>query len=57
MAGGVHEKLPFLAGKFAKWEKDTFGSVRGEIKHLKPGRVGLSHKELKINELLVELYF
>jgi hypothetical protein len=61
----VHQKLTDLAQDLSKWGKETFGSVRKEIKNLKqelsrlrslPMRVGPSHTEIKISDRLVELY-
>ena len=61
----MRDKLRSLAGGLTRWSKDTFGSVRKEIKRLKqmleelrgdPLRAGPSHVELKINEQLIEMY-
>ena len=62
---GLREKLVGLSNNIGRWNRETFGSVRKEIKHLnselhrlrgEPARVGPTHAELKINERLVELY-
>lgn len=68
-AGGsvqeISTKLQTLAEGLWGWDKHTFGHVRSEIRKLQreleilknvPGRDGPSHRELKINERLVELY-
>jgi hypothetical protein len=64
-AESVKRKLSGLAQDLSKWGKETFGSVRKEIKTLKqelyclralPMRVGPSHAEIKISDRLVELY-
>ena len=61
----IQRKLTALATDLSKWNKDSFGSVRKEIRALKleldhlrgdPARSGPSHVELKINDKLVELY-
>jgi hypothetical protein len=61
----AQKRLTSLAHDLGRWGSETFGSVHKEIKNLKlelsslrslPGRVGPSHRELKINEHLVELY-
>lgn len=62
---GLRAKLHAVLRDLGKWNRETFGSVRKEIKNLtmelerlrgEPTRVGPSHVELKINEELVELY-
>ena len=62
---GLREKLNVVSNNLGRWNRETFGSVRKEIKHLnselhrlqgEPTRVGPTHAELKINERLVELY-
>jgi hypothetical protein len=64
-AEDVKEKLARLSNILKRWDRDTFGSVRTEIKNLKkelgglraePMRTGPSFLEQKINERLVELY-
>jgi hypothetical protein len=67
-AHSVHDvckKLLSLSDGLGKWGRDTFGSVRKEIKQLKadlevirslPKRVGPSHAEIKTSERLVELF-
>ena len=54
-----------MSQDLGRWNKDTFGSVRKEIKRLKgeleklrsdASRTAPTHVELKINEKLVELY-
>ena len=61
----LHDKLKKVASNLGKWNRDTFGSVRKEIKKLtaelerlrsEPGRTGPSHLEIKLNDKLVELY-
>ena len=61
----LRHKLRDLATNLQRWSRDTFGSVRKEIKKLKqmleelkndPARTGPSHVELKINEKLIEMY-
>lgn len=61
----IKEKLAALALSLSAWDKSTFGSVCKQIRTLKreleilqgvPGRVGPSHRELKIKENLIELY-
>lgn len=58
-------KLHDLAKDLGRWNRDTYGSVRIEIKKLKLSleefkndlsRVGPTHAELKINEQLIEMY-
>ena len=62
---GLREKLRAISSNLGRWNRETFGSVRKEIKHLnselhrlrgEPARVGPTHAELKISERLVELY-
>lgn len=61
----LRAKLSFLSRDLEGWSKDTFGSVRKEIRHTKqelenlrndPARVGPSCLEIKLNARLVELY-
>lgn len=61
----IRAKLQDVAKNLGKWNKETFGSVRKEIKNLTaelermrgdPARTSPSHPEIKINERLVELY-
>lgn len=61
----MRQKLSNLSRGLGKWSRDTFGSVRKEIKQLKqvlkeirsdPLRTGPSHAELKVNERLIEMY-
>jgi hypothetical protein len=61
---GLEKKLKGLSGALSVWGRDTFGSVRRELKQLRqqlaelraaPARVGPSHQELKVVERLVEL--
>lgn len=64
----VHEmrqKLTAMSKNLQVWSRDTFGSVRKEIKLMQqelkrlrddPVRTGPNHLELKINKKLVELY-
>ena len=61
----LSRKLKRISGNLEAWNKNTFGSVRKEIKHLKnelerlradPARTAPSHIELKINEKLIEMY-
>ena len=65
MVHKLRSKLIDLAKDLGRWSRDTFGSVRKEIKKLKqmleelkndPLRSGPSHIELKINERLIEMY-
>ena len=58
-------KLRGISDSLGNWNRNTFGSVRKEIKNLlaelerlrgDPRRIGPSHAELKINEKLVEFY-
>jgi hypothetical protein len=64
-AEALHEKLCSLAGTLGAWGKETFGSVKKEIRTLEndleelrntPGRSAPSHVEIKTNDRLVELY-
>jgi hypothetical protein len=61
----VSGKLRSLSHELGRWGVETFGSVRKEIKKLRseldllrsdPVRVGPTHREIKINDRLVELY-
>ncbi|XP_073358198.1 uncharacterized protein [Aegilops tauschii subsp. strangulata] len=61
----LRTKLKRISKELGAWNRNTFGSVRKEIKSLKfeldrlrsdPARSVPSHVELKINEKLVELY-
>ena len=61
----LHDKLQRVSAGLTKWSKQSFGSVRKEIKDLKkrldevrgdPLRVAPTHVELKTNEGLIELY-
>lgn len=61
----LRAKLSAVSQDLERWNKDTFGSVRKEIKQLKgeleklrsdASRTAPTHVELKINEKLVELY-
>lgn len=63
--GDFCDKLLTITSQLSSWRRDTFGSVRKEIKHIKaqletmhndPARLRPSHPELKLNERLVELY-
>jgi ribonuclease HI len=63
---GVMEKLKGLSANLTRWNRDSFGSVRKQIKNMKieleqlqgdPARSGPTHAELKIVEKLVELYY
>mgnify|MGYP007071363666 FL=1 len=63
--GDFRDMLLSISKDLAVWGKDTFGSVRKQIKEAKcqleqlrsdPARTGPTHIELKINEKLVELY-
>ena len=60
-----HDKLAMVSRGLTRWSRQSFGSVRREIKGLQqkleelrgdPLRTGPTHVELKINERLVELY-
>lgn len=67
-ADSVHalkDKLGGLATGLSIWDRETFGSVRQEIKNLKeqldmlrsqPTRAAPSHMEVKITDRLIELY-
>lgn len=59
-------ELQGLSASLTCWNKDSFGSVRREIKEMKcklellqnkPARDGPLHEELKIVEKLLELYY
>ena len=61
----LRAKLQAISHDLGRWNNETFGNVRKEIKRLKteleklranPSRTAPSHVELKINENLVELY-
>ena len=61
----LRAKLQAISHDLGRWNNDTFGNIRKEIKKLKteleklradPSRRAPSHVELKINENLVELY-
>ena len=61
----LKQKLQTISQGLVKWSRDTFGSVRKEIKRLKkeledlradPARIAPSHNELKINQNLIEVY-
>ena len=61
----LKQKLQTISHGLVKWSRDTFGSVRKEIKRLKkeledlradPARIAPSHNELKINQNLIEMY-
>jgi hypothetical protein len=61
---GLAWKLKGLSGNLSSWGRETFGSVRWELKTLRrnletmraqPGRVGLSYEELKTVKRIVEL--
>lgn len=61
----LRQKLQQLSDGLCSWDKVTFGNVQGEIRKLKleleilrrlPGRLGPSSRELKITEVLIELY-
>ena len=60
----VQAKLDSLSSTLKNWNRDTFGSVRQELRQLKikleelravPDRVGPSREEIKIQDRLVEL--
>lgn len=62
---GLKEKLGSLLNTLRKWNKETFGNVRTEIRKLKKElqnlhnaslRSGPSHAEIKINDRSIELY-
>ncbi|KAE8793329.1 hypothetical protein D1007_32030 [Hordeum vulgare] len=61
----LKQKISKLARGLGRWSRNTFGSVRKEVKQLNqvldelrcdPLRSGPSHAELKVNERLVEMY-
>ena len=61
----LQQKLLAVSKGLTNWSKQSFGSVRTEIKNMKkeldklqsdPLRSRPSHAELKINERLIELY-
>jgi hypothetical protein len=61
---GLERKLKGLSGALATWERETFGSIRNELKELRqllthlrsrPDKISPSHQELKVVERLVEL--
>jgi hypothetical protein len=61
---GPERKLKGLSGALAMWGRETFGSIRKQLKELRqllthlrsrPDRVSPSHQELKVVERLVEL--
>jgi hypothetical protein len=61
---GLERKLKSLSGTLTTWGRDTFGSVRHELKILRsnleamrsqPCRVGPSYEEIKTVERIVEL--
>jgi hypothetical protein len=61
---GLERKLKGLSGALASWGRETFGSIRKELKELRqlltllrsrPDRISPSHQELKVVERLVEL--
>ena len=61
----MRQKRKNISKVLDRWSRDTFGSVRKEIKQLKtaleglrgdPLRTGPSHAELKIKEKLIEMY-
>jgi hypothetical protein len=61
---GLERKLKGLASSLSSWGRDTFGSMRKELRELRqqlaelralPTRFGPSHQELKIVERLIEL--
>ena len=62
--GDFRDKLLSITNDLSKWSKETFGSVRKEIKHIKtqleslrndPVCMSPSHPELKLNERLADL--
>ena len=61
----LKDKLHAISNDLGRWDRNTFGCVRKEIKDLKkeleklqsdPNHTAPTHVELKINEKLVELY-
>ena len=61
----LRTNLNDMANNLGKWNRETFGNVRKEIKQLlkdlerlrvDPTRMGPTHPEIKINERFVELY-
>lgn len=61
----IKQKLATLSQSLRRWDRDTFGLVRSEIKKLKlelgrlrgdPACTGPSHAEQKVHERLVKLY-
>lgn len=65
MVQDLQEKLKQLSGNLSRWDRQTFGNVRREIKRMKHEleilqgvvvRSGPSAQELKITEQLMELY-
>ena len=62
--GDFRDKLLRISTDLSTWSRDTFGSIRKEMKQIKakleqlrgdPIRTGPTHAEPKLNERLVEL--
>jgi hypothetical protein len=61
---GLQKKMVAVSKHLSGWETSTFGNVKRELKGLKEDlewlrsdshRLGLSHKEIKIADRIVEL--
>jgi hypothetical protein len=62
----LHRELAAVTSKLDGWGSTTFGHVRQELKNLKaeleklqsdPARTGPTHREIKINDRIVELNY